>query len=64
MVYDKKPPTKTLPRLEKSKVLWCIHGDSDWLTFLQFRLRARLGMRSSYIIKGHLLQSHGGALLH
>ena len=63
MVYDKKPPAATFNRLEKSKVLWCIFGDSDWLTFQQFRLRARLGIRSTYDIKGHLLQSHGGALL-
>lgn len=64
MVYDKKPPAKTLPRLEKSKVLWCVYGDSDWLIFNQFRLHARIGIQSSFIIKGHHLHSHGGAPLH
>ena len=64
MVFDKKPPLETFNRLEKSKVLWCVYGDESWLAFVQFRLRARLGMRSSYIIKGHLLESHGGIVLH
>ena len=61
MIYDKKPPAETLKRLDTAKVFWVVHGDTDWLTFLQFRLRARLGMRSSYVIKGHLFQSLGGA---
>ena len=60
MVYDKKPPPKTLSRLERSKVLWCVHGDDHWYRFLQFRLRARLGVRSSCLIKGHLLETNGG----
>ena len=64
MVYDKKPPLETLTRLEKSKVLWCVYGDSDWLAFNQFRLHARFGIQSSFIIKGHHLHANGGAVLH
>ena len=64
MVYDKKPPLKTLPRLKRSKVLWCVYGDPDWLAFNQFRLHARLGIQSSVIIKGHHLHANGGATLH
>ena len=64
MVYDKKPPPKTLPRLERSKVLWCVYGDSDWLAFNQFRLHARFGIQSSFIIKGHHLHANGEATLH
>ena len=64
MVYDKKPPLKTLPRLERPKVLWCVYGDSDWLAFNQFRLHARFGIQSSFIIKGHHLHANGGATLH
>lgn len=63
MVYDKKPPPKTLARLDRSKVLWCVHGDSDWLTFNQFRLHARLGVQSSFIVKGHYLHLNGGAVV-
>ena len=64
MVFDKKPPLETFNRLEKSKVLWCVHGDSDWSKFLSFRTCAKYGFRSDYIVKGHLLQSHGGIVLH
>ena len=64
MVYDKKPPVETLTRLEKSKVFWCIHGDTDRRAFMQFRTWAKLGIRSDYTIKGHQFTSHGGTVLH
>ena len=64
MVYDAKPPLETLTRLEKSKLLWCVYGDSDWLAFNQFRLHARFGIQSSFIIKDHHLHANGGAVLH
>ena len=60
MVFNKKPPPVTFKRLEKSKVMWCVHGDADWQTFLQFRLHARIGARSTFIIKGNLLHANGG----
>lgn len=60
MVYDHKPSPVTFARLQKSKVLWCVWKDATWHAFQQFRLRVRLGIRSSCLINGHLLESHGG----
>ena len=61
LVFGAKPPPETFNRLEKAKVLWCIFGDANWYTFNQFRLHARLGIQSTFTIKGHILEANGGA---
>lgn len=63
MVFDRLSGEMTVGSLIRANVFLCIYGDSDWLTFQQFRFRARLGIKSTYDIKGHLLQLHVGALL-
>lgn len=64
MVFDRLPDEKTVGRLTRAKVFWCIFGDDDWKAFMQFRTWAKLGIRSDYTIKGHNFQSHGGIVLH
>ena len=64
MVFDRLPDEKTVGRLTRAQVFWCIFGDDDWKAFMQFRTWAKLGFRSDYTIKGHSFKSHGGALLH
>lgn len=62
LLFDKAPDTDTISRLDRAKVFWCVCGDEAYKAFMSFRTLVKCGLRSKYIIKGHIFESHGGII--
>lgn len=54
LIFDKAPDAKTVGRLDRAKVFWCIVGDEHFRKFMSFHTLARYGFATSYTIDGHL----------
>ena len=62
LVFDAIPDAKTVGRLDRAEVFWCVYGDEYFRAFMSFRTLAKIGLRAEYNIKGHLFKAHGGLI--
>lgn len=60
LIFEGKPDSDTIGRLERAKVFWCVYGDEYFRRFMSFRTLAKYGFRAEYTIKGHIFKSRGG----
>jgi hypothetical protein len=58
LIFEKQPDVKTVGRLERAKVFWCVYGDEYFRRFMSFRALAKHGFCAEYTIKGHLFNTH------